>query len=93
MSKPKKKELDYIMDHFNFSRVQKVMDFVGWKWAMFDEPSRVPNECELRECARDLLNRADESGGWISTGGFTAGYDDGRVYLNFTLVEEEVWRE
>lgn len=71
------KQIEDIMDEFNFGEVQKVMESLDWTWS---ETGCVPEEYDLRKGARKLLKEAakmidDEStasGGSTSTGGFLA---------------------
>jgi hypothetical protein len=78
------KQIEDIMDEFNFAEVQKVMESLNWTWS---ETGCVPEEYDLRKGARKLLKEAAKmiddklnlSGGSTSTGGFLAtsraGYD------------------
>ena len=78
------KQIEDIMDEFNFGEVQKVMESLDWTWS---ETGCVPEEYDLRKGARKLLKEAAKmiddtlnlSGGSTSTGGFLAtsraGYD------------------
>lgn len=44
-------DIDYILDHFDFERVHKVMTFLDWKWHDYDEISIG----DLRQYARKLI--------------------------------------
>jgi hypothetical protein len=48
------KHTDEIMDNFDFSKVQKVMELIDWKWGIHPN-NYVPNEAELRSSARSLI--------------------------------------
>ena len=75
MTKPEaiQEQIDEIMDTFEFERVHAWMEHDGWTWG---DSNEVPSTFELRRCARDLL-KAAASGGYCSTGGFTAIRDEG----------------
>ena len=78
------KQIEDIMDEFNFGEVQKVMESLDWTWS---ETGCVPEEYDLRKGARKLLKEAAKmiddklnlSVGTTSTVGFIetsrAGYD------------------
>lgn len=71
------KQIEDIMDEFNFAEVQKVMESLDWTWS---GTGCIPEEYDLRKGARKLLkqaaemidDRCDVSGGSTSTGGFLA---------------------
>ena len=72
------KQIEDIMDEFNFGEVRKVMESLEWTW---HETGCIPEEYDLRKSARKLLRHAAEmidekevgtSGGSTSTGGFYA---------------------
>jgi hypothetical protein len=71
------KQIDEIMDFFDFHKVQKMMEAVEWTW--HDEG--VPDEPDLRQTARKLLQQLVEQNlSEIGTGGFTVSrfkYEDG----------------
>lgn len=74
------KEVEAILDDFDFYKVQKAMQALNWTWSS-TEPF-VPELGELRRTARQLLSQAyvaldvqDEFS--VSTGGFKA---SGRVF-------------
>lgn len=88
-----------ILFDFDFKKVHKVMDFLGWKWAMSgaDENMefRIPTEEELKEKAYKLLKDAVENESSVSCGGFevildkhnflTYDYDGGNYHCNIGL--------
>ncbi len=88
------KQIEDIMDEFNFGEVQRTMESLDWEWSGCDG---VPEEYELRKSARRLLKQAAEmiddrcypSGGSTSTGGFLAtsraGCDHGDKWLRLEL--------
>ena len=71
------KQIEDIMDEFNFGEVRKVMESLEWTWS---ETGCIPEEYDLRKSARKLLKHAaemideslDVSGGSTATGGFYA---------------------
>lgn len=93
MRKPLSVHQDTIMDEFDFEKVHKVMEFLGWEW--FGAESGVPTTGEMRRCVRDLMFRAYEyatkSGRdhYITTGGFCVSYDNGgdAFEVSFKLAE------
>ena len=85
--------IDEVMDEFDFSKVQKVMEFLGWKWASAEEG--VPREAELRKkvrrlmetCYRDSVNHGRD---WsMGTGGFIVKYyyEDDFFEVDFCLTQ------
>ena len=91
-----KKQIDFIMDHFNFSKIQKAMEAVSWCWA---STNGVPEEYALRVRAREILEEVAELevGYAINAGGFTASKeedDDGPfLRLVFRMDEERSYNE
>lgn len=90
------KQKDSIMDWFDFSRVAKIMEQLHWTW---HEINGVPEEPEIRQEARKLLNYTIENEEGVSTGGFKTSYIEGkdsygepwvRLGLEFIL---ESWAE
>ena len=67
------KQLDEIMDSFDFNKASKMMSAVNWKWATVEG---VPDEYDLRKQARSLMKQAIAKEG-CSTGGFSARVIDG----------------
>jgi hypothetical protein len=53
----KQKSIDNIIDNFNWDRVQKVMEFLDWKWYGSCE-GEVPTIGPLIRQSMDLLNKA-----------------------------------
>lgn len=51
--------INEICDEFNFDRVQKTMEFLGWEWVT---SGGVPTTSELRKKVRDLMSIAYEGG-------------------------------
>lgn len=74
------KEVEAILDDFDFYKVQKAMIALNWTWA--STGAEVPDVGDLRRVARQLLNQVysaldvqDEF--YVSTGGFKA---SGRMF-------------
>jgi hypothetical protein len=63
-------QIDEIMDTFDFGRVHDAMTLLDWCWDI-GEHAHIPDEAELRKCARRLLREAVDSK-YTATGGFTA---------------------
>jgi len=83
------KQIDEIMDHFDFRKVADVMEHLGWEWFQADGRYEVPTESEIRARARellqDVLRRLPSN---VSTCGFRArSYEDGDLTLEFVLEE------
>ncbi len=85
------KHIDEIMDRFDFCKVQKAMQAVGWTYAHGqDKPLQVPDEARLRETARRLLEECakDEGEGGRASGGFYA-----NKFLAFdSFTEQEIFQ-
>lgn len=74
------KEVETILDDFDFYKVQKTMQALNWTWA--STGAEVPDIGDLRRVARQLLNQVyvvldvqDEFS--VATGGFKA---EGRMF-------------
>jgi len=86
------KEKDFIMDTFNFQRVEQVMHYLNWGWARTQ--GMPPEEYDLRQEARRLLDGAYESSVKyndyfsISTGGFKAICDVENDHLELLFILE-----
>ena len=90
---PKIKE---IINEFNFDKVQKVMDFLDWRW---QNARRIPTIHELISKSENLLNdvclellNGQEKEWKVSTGGFSAyGFidDSGDIELSLSFCIEE----
>lgn len=76
--RPLRVHQDEIGDEFDFEKVRKTMEFLGWHWLGAEEG--VPTNGELRRQVRDLMAQAydyaTKSGKdyWIATGGFVVEY-------------------
>lgn len=75
----RKKQIKKILEHFDFSKVHRVMTLLNWKWLDIG----TPDIKKLKDTAKDLLERADSV---ISTGGFKASIDDDNcLQLEFVI--------
>ena len=81
------KQIDEIMDNFDFRKVAEVMEHLGWGWC--GSGYEVPTESEIRSTARRLLQDVSRKlPSNVSTGGFRAqSYEDGNLTLEFVLAE------
>ena len=74
--------------NFNFIRVHKYMESVGWKWS-FNGDMRIPSIGELYQTAESLLLDSAENQCQASIGGFQAYSDGTSVELSFVIAESE----
>jgi hypothetical protein len=50
------KEIDYIIENFDYDRVEKVMEVLDWTWAVHtDSPTRRPTIKEMQKVNRKYL--------------------------------------
>jgi hypothetical protein len=82
-----------IMENFDFVKVQRVMEFLDWKWYMGcdergNEINQVPSLQYLKDYCYKRLCFAREYGYGLDSGGFSYGNDNGVLYLEFTLEAE-----
>ena len=79
------KQIDYIMKHFDFEKVHKVMEFLDWDWL----GRGVPSVHLLKlEAERLMLTLISENIRMIASGGFEAvKRGNGDIALYF-IVEE-----
>lgn len=50
------KEIDYIIENFDYDRVEKVMEVLDWTWAFnTDSPTRRPTVKEMQKTNRKFL--------------------------------------
>lgn len=90
------KQIDYVLDYFDFEKVHKTMEALDWNWSTTEG---VPMIGELRSRARELLteavtkvkqNQEFGAGHTIATGGFRATanrYEDDpeKIYLRLSF--------
>ena len=87
------KQIDSIMDTFDFRKVSDTMEALNWTWYM-DGEDRVPEESEIRSHARNRMKELFHSAG-SDSGGLSASLDEGtdedgpwlRVNLRFILTD------
>jgi hypothetical protein len=88
MTAPKtgfERQVEEVLDSFDFNKVHRVMEFLCWTWANLD---RVPTRSELVEEARRLLSELDGRPGVHGSGGLRASCkEDGTLSLKFILCE------
>lgn len=64
-----------VLENFSFYKVQRVMDFLNWKWIDTNGTFAIPSYYRMIEMAKDLLYRCKNNENetvTISTGGFVA---------------------
>lgn len=93
-----RENIDEVLDQFNFDKINKVMNFLEWKWVT-EYGFMVPGVYELRKQARSLLENVTKKLGegdeefFIGTGGFNAHgrryAGDPRKYLTLTFYIDE----
>lgn len=82
-----------MVKNFNWKNVHKAMVAIGWVWSFgYDslgmENRGIPTLQTIKNHAYSLLKEVYDVGeGQISTGGFSAGWDRGELFLTFTLEE------
>ena len=82
------KQIDEIMDWFDFKRVADAMDALDWHWCGY---KGVPCESEVREKARTMLQETVRVRQGYSTGGFETTFDTEMdlLGLRFTVARWE----
>ena len=79
------RQVEEVLDSFDFDRVHQVMESLTWTWANLD---RVPTRAELVTEARRLLTELEGRPGVHGSGGLRASYkEDGTLSLKFILCE------
>jgi hypothetical protein len=83
-----------IMADFDFKKTARLMHQLGWKWYVGGGVRQVPNEGQIRQQARQLLeqvanNPAAEA---LSSGGLEARRIGGKIMLRFVAVEARAAR-
>lgn len=67
------KQIEFVLDEFDFDKVQSVMEFLDWQWRNSSATSEVPSVGRLRRIARTLLREACQSdSGYCASGGLEA---------------------
>ena len=79
------------MKNFDFRKVEKVMEYLGWTWRLSSE---TPTIAELKEQARAMLLLLKKGSSHVSSGGFVAErYKvDGKWIYSLSFQVEE-WEE
>lgn len=81
---PLSDQIDHIMDHFDFAKVESVMGLLNWTWG---DPES-PDQSQLRKMARERLRAVNDECCYSSCGGFTASIDRwGQLTLEFVLTD------
>lgn len=99
------KQIQEIMENFNFKKVHDVMTFLRWDWFNGEGPYSVPSIKQIKETSLHLLEDIsktilDEENYTrsLSTGGLcaTISFNESRIpvlELSFILEEFQVYRE
>jgi len=66
--------LDDLMDHFDFEKVHRVMEYLDWKWITPSNDLEIPSIPRLKKAARQHLRMAFKRQGTIGSGGLEASY-------------------
>lgn len=79
-----------VYENFDWNKVHKAMIAVEWYWDLgkdkYGKPKKgIPSIETIQNAAYDLLKRAYEGECQVSSGGFTAVWENGELYLSFTL--------
>jgi len=81
-------EIDYVMDHFDFEKVHKVMTLLDWKWAGYDDELTIGDirrfaRGQIKDCLKCLF-KYNEKEFTIECGGFVTNiYDSGdKIYIS-----------
>lgn len=82
-------KIEQIMENFDFEKVHKVMVALEWEWHFGHGCSGIPSVHTLKEEASRLLSDAWMIKTTVSTGGFSAVYNDGCLSLSFIVEEWE----
>lgn len=81
-----------VMEGFDFEKVHRVMVLTEHKWSI-DGIEKVPSLYRIIKNTEELLRTCashygDKDNFSTSIGGFTAGLDDGTLYLQYVLEEK-----
>lgn len=76
-----------ILENFGWERVYKTMKALDWDWCIDKKNNLygIPTIKTLQNSAKRLLKDAWDEKKGISSGGFTATYEDGDLALDFTV--------
>lgn len=100
MNNAEKPDFEYLVkeinQYFNFEKVHKAMIATEWHWnfgqdSYGQDRDGIPTLSTIKNYAYHLLKQAyDEDLSRVCSGGFSAGWDNGELYLTFTLEETSV---
>lgn len=93
---PLDKQIEFIMNEFNFARIEQAMQQMDWKWGHKDSLTfSCPDIDRIKECARHLLELVSKTtiDHSVSTGGFIASRRDNYLRLAFEIesAAEKSW--
>lgn len=81
---PYAKQIDYIIKHFDFRKIQHLMEVLGWRWLLPSGARGVPDVRALKRAARYHLRQACKVGIVASSsGGLHARNQKGWLALAF----------
>ena len=75
-------KFEWIIDNFDFAKVQSIMVFLGMKWA----GNKTPTVEEMKSMCRNLYEGMKDEDFLISSGGFSLEYCEDNLYLSFIPV-------
>ena len=83
------KDVEQVLDNFNFEKVKKVMIALDWKWYInLKEGCQVPSMYQLiKQAERLLYDIKKRDCIFLATGGFEVHYQYGSLTLKFILEE------
>lgn len=74
------KQIEDIMDSFDFAKCATCMEAINWEIAIDDHGLRVPSEFELRKIARERLREAAQRRKGSHSGCFRVEYHEGNEH-------------
>jgi len=83
----KEKQIEYIMAHFDFEKVHKVMTLLDWQWLGPKGYGEVPSIEWIKKAARRRLERSKENQ-TLRGGGFCVANHGGNLMLSFEVAWE-----
>ena len=89
----KNKLIDEVLNEFDFEKVDSVMRYLGWKWAVWGDKRFIPGIYGLIKEATELMEQVlqydDGEFHAIACGGFRATFDGVNLGLEFTVTSYE----
>jgi hypothetical protein len=84
---PRQEQIKTILEDMDFSKIQSVMEHLGWTWEDSESgEKRVPNVEELSVAAEHCINKAWESENkMFNSGGFECEIIEGAIELRFVV--------